>query len=105
MEEVVEEVVEVPPLPDFTMTEYMLQHPPLALPPRVMVPAGKARTNRLRVASEVTRFVPVSVKVLSHEGFDVIRSPWATYTDTGSLTVKLRKFELVAALSLLAVWI
>lgn len=65
------------------MTEYMLPLPPLALPPRVMVPAGKDRENRRRVVSEVTRFVPVSVKVLNHDGFGVRRTSWATDTETG----------------------
>ena len=37
------------------------------------MPAGKDRTKRRRVVSDVTRLVPVSVKVLNHEGFGVIR--------------------------------
>ena len=67
----------------WTMTAYMLKPPPLALPPRVMVPAGKARANRRSVVSDVTRFVPVSVKVPNQDGFGVIRTSWATCTVTG----------------------
>ena len=66
---VVLEVVAVPA--GLTITEYILAPLP-ALPPRVMVPEAKDRTKRRRGLSVVTRFAPVSVKALSHEGFGEI---------------------------------
>ena len=97
-----EEVVVVPPLPDLTMTEYILPLLPV-LPPSVMVPAEKDFAKRRRVVSVVTRFCPLSVKAFNHEGFELMRLSWATYTVTVSLTVKRRKVAEVAPLSLLSV--